>query len=99
MYREVPSDEFWDSLEAAKKRLLSDGYGSFSVRKIAGDCEIAVGTLYNYFQNKDMLIAYVMMEDWETALHRMEEEGCTVHSFPDVRSGCLASVIFCCVGR
>ena len=32
---------------------------------VARQCGIAVGTIYNYFESKDMLIACIMVEDWK----------------------------------
>ena len=62
-------------LQAAKTQLLESGYNHFSMRAIASECSIAVGTLYNYFPSKLTMIASVMMEDWEQSLMNMKE-GC-----------------------
>ncbi len=59
-------------LAAARRRLLSEGYTALSLRGIAGDCSIAVGTIYNYFPDKNTLIASVMLGDWLEALARMD---------------------------
>ncbi len=60
-------------IAAAKTRLLTGDYGRFSLREIAKDCEIAVGTIYNYFPDKDTLSAHVIREDWEVFLGKMKE--------------------------
>ena len=44
-------------LTTVRNRLLKDGPDAVSLRSIAKECGIAVGTVYNYFPNKDMLIA------------------------------------------
>lgn len=62
-------------LNSAKRMLLEEGYNKISLRAVAKECSIAVGTIYNYFENKNTLIAYVMMEDWQKALSAMDE-GC-----------------------
>lgn len=62
-------------LAAARSKLFEDGYAGLSLRGIAGECGIAVGTIYNYFQDKDTLVASVMMEDWLCALDEMKA-GC-----------------------
>lgn len=62
-------------LHVSKQKLLSEGYSSLSLRSIAKECSIAVGTIYNYFENKDTLIAHIMIEDWTKALQKMDE-GC-----------------------
>ncbi len=62
-------------LNSAKRMLLEEGYNGISIRRVAQDCSVAVGTIYNYFENKNTLIAYVMMEDWQKALAAMDA-GC-----------------------
>ncbi len=61
-------------LRAARKRLLGEELSSFSLRGVAGDCGIAVGTIYNYFRNKETLMAAVMAQDWTDALKRTRED-------------------------
>ncbi len=62
-------------LAAARRKLFEDGYSGLSLRGVAGECGIAVGTIYNYFQDKDVLVASVMAEDWMQTLSEMEA-GC-----------------------
>ena len=59
-------------LTAARAQLLEQGYRSMSLRALASQCSIAVGTIYNYFENKDTLVARVIMEDWMQAMERMD---------------------------
>ena len=59
-------------LTEARKTLLTAGYKGLSLRGLARDCSVAVGTIYNYFPNKDTLIALVMMQDWTETIERME---------------------------
>ena len=54
-------------LQAASKRLLDKDLSSFSLRGVAADCGIAVGTIYNYFKDKESLMAAVMIQDWMDA--------------------------------
>jgi Transcriptional regulator len=51
-------------LEASKEILLADGYDGLNMRRVAVKCNIATGTVYNYFQNKDSLIIQMMMDYW-----------------------------------
>ena len=60
-------------IETAKNRLLTGDYGRFSLREVAKDCGIAVGTIYNYFPDKDNLSANVIREDWEVFLNKMKD--------------------------
>ena len=55
-------------LQAAGKRLLDKDLSSFSLRGVASGCGIAVGTIYNYFKDKESLMAAVMVQDWVDAL-------------------------------
>jgi AcrR family transcriptional regulator len=55
-------------LAEAKKQIAERGYANTTVRSVAGACGIGVGTVYNYFKSKDMLIASFMLEDWQECL-------------------------------
>ena len=61
-------------LQAARNRLLDKDLSSFSLRGIAADCGIAVGTIYNYFKDKESLMAAVMVQDWMDALEDTRKE-------------------------
>ena len=58
----------------AKRRLFENGYQHLSLREVARESGIATGTIYNYFANKDCLIANIMLEDWEKAVNMMEKK-------------------------
>ncbi len=51
-------------LDTAKKQIEARGYANTTIRSVAGECGLAVGTVYNYFKSKDMLIASFVVEDW-----------------------------------
>ncbi|MBQ3049360.1 MAG: TetR/AcrR family transcriptional regulator [Oscillospiraceae bacterium] len=51
-------------LAEAKKQIAERGYANTTIRSVAGECGLAVGTVYNYFKSKEMLIASFMAEDW-----------------------------------
>lgn len=70
-------------LDAAREILFRDGYAGLSLRGVAGECSIAVGTIYNYFADKDTLVASVMMEDWVKALAEMETAAQTAETAAD----------------
>ena len=69
-------------LQAARNRLLDKDLSSFSLRGVAAvslrgvaaDCGIAVGTIYNYFKDKESLMAAVMIRDWMDALEDTRKE-------------------------
>lgn len=48
----------------AKKQISENGYSKTTIRSVAKECNIAVGTVYNYFPSKDMLVAAFVLEDW-----------------------------------
>lgn len=52
-------------LEKAEEILYEEGYNSISIRRIAKECNISIGTIYNYFSNKEMLIQKIIMNYWE----------------------------------
>lgn len=55
-------------ISEAKKQLCEMGYKRTTVRSVAQGCGIAVGTVYNYFKSKDMLIASFILQDWNECI-------------------------------
>ena len=60
-------------MEEAMRQIHENGYEKTTIRSIAGACNMAVGTVYNYFESKDMLIATFMLGDWMKCLEEMRE--------------------------
>jgi AcrR family transcriptional regulator len=58
-------------LTAAEELLFDEGYKGVTIRKVAKRCGMAAGTVFNYFENKDMLIASVIARDWAKVLQRI----------------------------
>ncbi len=52
-------------IEEASKELFEKGYADMTIRTIAQNCGIAVGTVYNYYKSKDELVGQVMLRDWQ----------------------------------
>ena len=73
-------------LQAARKRLLDKELSSFSLRGVAADCGIAVGTIYNYFKDKESLMAAVMVQDWKDARQDARKE---LAQAPSLQEGLL----------
>lgn len=70
-------------LRIAKYHLLDQGIETLNMRAIAKDAEISVGTLYNYFPNKDYIVITLMASFWENFLEDVETfeaEGETIWS-------------------
>ena len=61
-------------LEAAKREAKDKGLESIGMRKIAKASNIALGTIYNYFPNKDVLILSTISSIWKEAIEKLEEE-------------------------
>ena len=59
-------------LNAAKTRMVSNKKKDLSLRNVADDCGIAVGTIYNYYANKDDLVTAVIIKEWEHQLGKVE---------------------------
>ena len=60
-------------LAEAKKQVFERGYADTTIRSVAGACGLGVGTVYNYFESKEMLIATFVYEDWKKHLLLMKE--------------------------
>lgn len=71
MNRTVTSKE--ELLEAAKRIALEEGIESLSIRRLAAECQVSVGVIYNYYSNKSDLVLGVVEEFWRRVFHREEE--------------------------
>lgn len=47
-------------LDVAYARAQQDGLGGLSIRSVARECGVAVGTLYNYFPDKASLVSAIV---------------------------------------
>lgn len=64
-------------IEEAQKQLEQHGYGSLTIRSVAKACGVGVGTVYNYFPSKDVLLATYLLADWNDCvadIKRISEE-------------------------
>ena len=72
----------------ARKQVMEQGYGAMTIRSVASACGVGVGTVYNYFDSKDILIASFMIGDWlecKTAI----EVGCKEAKEPKSALYCI----------
>ncbi len=60
-------------LEKAMEIALREGVDRVSIRKLAAACGIAVGSVYNYYPNKEALIAAVAERFWSGILTDQEK--------------------------
>jgi AcrR family transcriptional regulator len=56
----------------ARKQIEESGYSAVTIRSIAKGCGVGVGTVYNYFSSKDVLLAAYMLEDWNRCIAAIE---------------------------
>lgn len=71
-------------LNEARHELFEQGPNKMTIRSVAAGCSVAIGTIYNYFPNKEMLMASVILEDWMASLENMKK-GC--RKAPSIISG------------
>ncbi len=60
-------------LAEAKRQIAAQGYVQTTIRSVARGCGVGVGTVYNYFESKEMLIATFVFEDWKKYLEDMQK--------------------------
>ncbi|MBR2381269.1 MAG: TetR/AcrR family transcriptional regulator [Clostridia bacterium] len=58
-------------IEEARRQIEESGYESVTIRSIARGCKLGLGTFYNYFKSKDVLIATYLLEDWDERLKKI----------------------------
>jgi len=75
-------------LSEAGRILTEDGYSRLTIRGVAEACHIGTGTVYRYFPSKEMLVASVILADWQEVLRQME----TLSDAPDFFSALGALV-------
>lgn len=61
-------------LTTAKSLARENGLASLSIRKVAGACGIAAGTIYNYYPSKAELLIALMEDFWNGVFQCLPEE-------------------------
>lgn len=78
-------------LAQAEKELFEKGYSSMTMRGVAEGCGIAVGTVYNYYKSKDVLVAQIMLRDWVRIMNTVKlhcESSISIHeAFHEMYNG------------
>ena len=60
-------------LSCAKRIQCGEGVGAISIRRLAAEANIAVGTVYNYFESKQEVLLALTEEYWKDSLLQMHE--------------------------
>lgn len=75
-------------LEEAKRQVMDSGYASMTIRSVASACGVGVGTVYNYFSSKDILVASFMLEDWFVCKQTIDT-ACSESKTPEMALKCI----------
>jgi AcrR family transcriptional regulator len=78
--REIKKDRSRKSiLKAARNMFFSRGFDGTTIEAIAEKAEVAVGTVYNYFESKSAIILAITADDTSEALYEKFQlpESCT----------------------
>lgn len=59
--------------QAAVKVIARDGYYNTKTAKIAEEADVAVGTIYNYFDSKDDILEYIFRVEFEKRIRYLKE--------------------------
>lgn len=59
-------------LNGAKEILYNEGLEKFSMRTLSKKCNIALGTIYNYYSTKEDLIVEMMTDYWKNNLYALK---------------------------
>ncbi len=61
-------------IDEAKEQIALNGYDNVTIRSIAKGCGLGLGTFYNYFKSKDLLIATFLLEDWKERIANVSKK-------------------------
>ena len=84
-------------LQACRRIVSKEGMQALNMRRVAGECRIALGTLYNYYADKDALVLATVESIWReifNAVHRREAWAsfcdCVAEMYACIRRGAQA---------
>ena len=60
-------------VEEARKQVEESGYGALTIRSVAKECGVGVGTVYNYYPSKEALVAAFMLDDWKCCIANIQD--------------------------
>lgn len=53
-----------DLIASARKLIAENGFDALSMKGLAEENDVAVGTIYNYFPDKNAILVTLIVEDW-----------------------------------
>lgn len=101
-------------LKACRQVAMRESISALNMRSVARECGIALGTLYNYYADKDALILAAVEDIWAEILHSDSDtptvlsfEAYTEQLFHRIRKGvgqypgflCAHSIVFAGAGK
>ena len=72
-----------DILLVTRQLLKEVGYSDLSIRKIATQCGVATGTVYNYYNSKNEIIVEILLNEWNLMLKRIDQNAKSVSEVID----------------
>lgn len=62
-----------DILAVTRQLIKNTGYSDLNIRKIASECGVATGTVYNYYSSKNQIIGEILLNEWNLMLRRIDQ--------------------------
>lgn len=62
-----------DILKTSRELIRQQGWSSINIRSVAAACGVSVGTIYNYFDSKAVLVCAAVESVWNEIFHRPED--------------------------
>ena len=59
-------------INVTRMMLEDKGYDKLNIREIATNCNIGIGTFYNYFKSKSEIFSEIMRKEWENTLKSID---------------------------
>ena len=80
-------------MQVCRRMAAQEGLSALSMRAVARECGVALGTLYNYYADKDALLIAAVESIWREIFH-MEGNEMTACPFPE-----RIAYLFDCIQR
>lgn len=69
-------------MRATARILVKDGYAALSTNRVAALAGVSVGSLYQYFPNKDALVNHLLREHVDDSMKRLRSEAVSLFALP-----------------